>query len=270
VAIVRAQQEVARQMLAERKSDGARPRYLFLRTRGNRLGRHPFPAETYQSRLRQLTERLNVTDSMGRPVHISKTHSFRHTRATDLINAGVPIHVVMRYFGHLTPTMTMHYAKTRSEAAEREFLRYKKITADGRVAHDDPSDMFHLLHLDQRADRVLPNGWCLLPPKQVCTKGNACLTCDKFVTDASHRDELRRQLNDTETLISKRQAQFTARHGEPMSSDNVWLSGRTAETAALRKVLIALDQVVVRRDRQAHAVRGAGTPDRPEQPLEEE
>ncbi|MED7931994.1 site-specific integrase [Nonomuraea sp. LP-02] len=190
VAIFRAQQEVARQMLNEQKSGvEILPRYLFLRTRGNRLGRHPYPAETYQSRLRELTQRLNVTDSMGQPVHISQTHRFRHTRATDLINAGVPIHVVMRYFGHLTPAMTMHYAMTRSEAAEREFLRYKKITADGRVAHDDPSDMFDLLHLDQRADRILPNGWCLLPPRQVCAMGNACLTCDEFVTDASHRDD---------------------------------------------------------------------------------
>lgn len=46
-------------------------------------------------------------------MRISRTHRFRHTRATDLINAGVPIHVVMRYFGHLTPTMTMHYANAR-------------------------------------------------------------------------------------------------------------------------------------------------------------
>ncbi|MET8389928.1 tyrosine-type recombinase/integrase [Streptosporangium canum] len=218
VAIIRAQQEVARQMLAEQKSgDGVQPRYLFLRTRGNRLGRHPYPAESYQARLRELTQRLNVTDSMGRPVRISKTHRFRRTRATDLINAGVPIHVVMRYFGHLTPTMTMHYAKTRSEAAEREFLRYKKVTADGRVAINDPSDLFDLMHLAQRADRVLP--WRLLPPRQVCAKGNACLTCDKFVTDASHRGELERQLEGTENLIGRRQTQFTARHGEPMGAD---------------------------------------------------
>lgn len=41
----------------------------------------------------------------------------------------------------------------------------------------------------RRADRVLPNGWCMLPQKQVCSRGNACLTCDKFVTDASHHDK---------------------------------------------------------------------------------
>jgi hypothetical protein len=31
------------------------------------------------------------------------------------------------------------------------------------------------LHLFQRADRILPHGWCLLPPLQTCSKGNAPL-----------------------------------------------------------------------------------------------
>jgi hypothetical protein len=138
------------------------------------------------------------------------------------------------------------------------------VTADGRIAEVDPSDLYDLLHLDQRADRVLPNGWCMLPPRQVCSKGNACLTCDKFVTDASHRDELQHQLVQTEGLISRRQAQFTARHGEPMDEDNIWLAGRLAETRALAKVLVALDQVSVHEDGRLRAVRGAGTADRPE------
>ncbi|MFF2964134.1 hypothetical protein ACFVT1_35815 [Streptomyces sp. NPDC057963] len=106
---------------------------------------------------------------------------------------------------------TGHGLKTLAVTAEREFLRYKKVTADGRRAEVDPSDLYDLLHLDQRADRVLPNGWCMLPPKQVCSKGNACLTCDKFVTDASHRDELQHQLERSQALVARRQAQFTAR-----------------------------------------------------------
>ncbi|MFF5211024.1 hypothetical protein [Streptosporangium sp. NPDC000396] len=170
-----------------------------------------------------------------------------------------PYGEVFRQFQY--PTVPL---KTRSEAAEREFLRYKKVTADGRVAINDPSDLFDLMHLDQRADRVPPNGWCLLPPRQVCAKGNACLTCDKFVTDASHRGELERQLEDTENLISRRQTQFTARHGEPMGADNIWLAGRTAETTALRKVLISLDELAMHSDGKTRAVRGAGTPGRRE------
>ncbi|MFD4791629.1 tyrosine-type recombinase/integrase [Streptomyces sp. NPDC058459] len=264
VDIIRLQQEWAREFItAHGAPSGTDPRYLFLQTKNNLLGKRPYASATFHSRLGALTKTLAITDSVGRPVKISKTHTFRHTRATDLINAGVPIHVVMRYLGHVTPAMTMHYAKTLAVTAEREFLRYKKVTADGRTAEVNPSDLYDLLHLDQRADRVLPNGWCMLPPRQVCSKGNACLTCDKFVTDAGHRDELQHQLTQTEALIGRRQAQFTARHGEPMGEDNIWLAGRLAETSALTKVLVALDQVSVHEDGQLRAVRGAGAADRP-------
>jgi hypothetical protein len=81
--------------------------------------------------------------------------------------------------------MTMHYAKTLRETHEREFLRYKKITADGSDLDLDPRDLFALTELGKRTDRVLPNGLCMLPPRQTCDRGNACLTCDKFTTDAS-------------------------------------------------------------------------------------
>ena len=80
---------------------------------------------------------------------------------------------------------------------------------------------------------MLPNGYCLLPPRQVCGKGNACLTCDKFATDASFLPELNDQLQRTGQLIETRQAAFTARTGAPMSQDNVWLAGGDrAERAA--------------------------------------
>ena len=81
--------------------------------------------------------------------------------------------------------MTMEYAETLAETHEAEFLRYKKITSDGRDLQVDPRDLYDMLELDKRTDRILPNGWCLLPPRQACTKGNACLTCEKFTTDAS-------------------------------------------------------------------------------------
>ena len=126
-----------------------------------------------------------MRDGQGRPVSLTATRRFRHTKATSLLNAGVPLHVVQRYLGHVSPTMTMHYAKTLQATPEREFLRFRKITADGRELELDPRDLYELLELDKRADRVLPNGLCLLPPRQSCDRGNACLTCDKFATDRS-------------------------------------------------------------------------------------
>ncbi|MDJ0362226.1 site-specific integrase [Rhodococcus sp. H29-C3] len=258
VAIIRAQQaEARRHMTAMGWTDRA-PRYLFPRPRENRNGMHPYSAATLHSVLGKLTDRLDIVDSHGRIVPISKTHRFRHTAATNLLNAGVPLHVVMRYFGHVSPEMTMHYAVTLAQTAEREFLRFKKVTTDGRPLSVDPSDLYDVLQLDRRADRVLPNGWCMLPPKQVCNRGNACLSCDKFVTDASHAPALRGQLTDTERLVEQREAAFLARYGTPMGEDNIWLQGRAAETTSLQQILLAIEDV----SDTAQAVRGAGANDR--------
>ncbi len=161
----------------------------------------------------------------------------------------------MRYFGHVTPAMTMHYAKTLSQTAEREFRRFQKVTADGRELDMRAEDLYDVLKLDQRADRVLPNGWCLLPPKQTCDRGNACLTCPAFTTDESHRHELTRQRDATAALIDVRKTTFEQRYDAPMPEDNIWLTGRRQERDALDRVLISLDQVKLR---PGAAVRGTG------------
>jgi integrase len=258
VSIIRAQQQIARDLMTSWGAGDREPRYLFLSAKNNRLGRTPYSAASLHARLAWLTEKLNLCDSVGRPVSISRTHRFRHTRATNLLNAGVQLHVVMRYFGHVTPAMTMHYAKTLSQTAEQEFRRFQKITADGRELQMRPEDLYDVLQLDQRADRVLPNGWCLLPPKQTCERGNACLTCPVFTTDESHRGELTRQRDATDALVGIRQSAFEQRFGAPMPDDNIWLAGRRQEHEALNRVLIALDQVKVR---PGAAVRGAGNGD---------
>jgi hypothetical protein len=97
------------------------------------------------------------------------------------------------------------------------------------------------LHLFDRADRILPHGWCLLPPLQTCNKGNACLTCSMFVTDGTHQATLQRQLVDIEQLIARTTADFQRRHGNPIPDDNVWLAQRRAEHAALTHLLSIMD-----------------------------
>lgn len=151
--------------------------------------------------------------------------------------------------------MSMHYIAHREEHAEQAFLATAKLKADGtRVlfSHDDHDS----LHLLDRADRFLPNGWCLLPPLQTCDKGNACLTCSVFVTDQTHHSALARQLTETETetdeLIARTTAAFQERHDRPMPEDNVWLGQRRAEHAALTRLLATMA------DRPGRAVQGGG------------
>ena len=175
-----------------------------------------------------------------------RTHNFRHTRATGLINAGVPLPVAQRY--------TMRYVQISDQTQEREFLRFKKITADGRELELAPADLYQLLELDKRADRILPNGWCLLPPRQVCERGNACLTCDKFATDRSYLSEHQQQLDLVGQLIDTRKQAFLARTGLEMTDENIWLAERRKEQHALGKIISAVSDPQA----EAQAVRGAG------------
>lgn len=245
-AVIEEQQQWVRQSFPD-----LRPRFLFVQRTGNRRGDKPYPSGTYNWMLRELSNLAQITDSKGHRINLSHTHRFRHTRLTRLAELGLPIHVLQRYAGHATPTMSMHYIAAREEHAEQAFLATVKLKADGtrvRFSREDHDS----LHLLDRADRFLPNGWCLLPPLQSCDKGNACLTCSVFVTDASHRDTLLRQLTDGEELIARSTTAFQQRRGHPMPEDNIWLVQRRAEQAALRRLLAAID------DHPGRAVQGGG------------
>ena len=263
VAIIGEQQQWARRFFAEHGAPGKTPKYLFLAAQNNRNGDRPYSSIALRNRLSELAIRLDVRDSTGALVDFNRTHRFRHTVATGLLNAGVPLHVLQRYLGHLTPTMSMTYAQTLQSTAEAEFLRHRKITADGRDVEVDPRDLYDMLELDRRTDRILPNGYCLLPPRQVCSKGNACLTCDKFATDATFLPELQTQLARTEQLVTERCAMFEARTGAPMGQDNIWLAGRRQERDALGRIILTLNNIRGA-DGTVQAIRGAGVQARTE------
>jgi len=186
VAVVTEQQDFARALVRARDRAAPDPPYLFLAWQANTGGQRHYRANTLNGLLTQLAAALQVTDATGAVVDFQRTHRMRHTKATDLLNAGVPLHVVQRYLGHLSPEMTLHYARTLAETHEAEFLRFAKLRRDGRPLEMDPADVYELVQLDRHTDRILPNGVCLLPPPKRCDRGNACLTCDHFATDARH------------------------------------------------------------------------------------
>lgn len=121
-----------------------------------------------------------------------------------------------------------------AHTAETEFLEARRVGAFGATLTLSATDLREITQLEQRADRALPNGLCTLPPAKTCARGNACLTCGHFVTDASHVPEHRDQLRHTLKLIEIRQSAFTTRHGQPLPQDNVRFANDTwASVAAL-------------------------------------
>lgn len=254
-AVIQEQQAWVRQCSPELP-----PRFLFVQRTGNRRGDKPYPAGTYQWMLRQFSDVVQITDRKGRRLQLSHTHRFRHTKLTRLAELGLPIHVLQRYAGHATPTMSMHYVAQREEHAEQAFLATAKLKADGSRVQFSRED-HDTLHLFDRTDRFLPNGWCLLPPLQNCDRGNACLTCSVFVTDQSHHSALARQLKETEELITSSTNAFHQRYGHAMPEDNVWLAQRRGEQASLTRLLATMA------DHPGRAIQGGGCGSTPAGPI---
>jgi hypothetical protein len=176
VAIVRAQRQWALEHLRAHADDAqAQPRYLFLSPWRNRHGRRPYSVATLNGKLAKLGQRIDIRDGQGRPVALTPTRRFRHTKATSLLNAGVPARRAPLPRPPL-PRNDDAPRPTLQQTHEREFLRFNKVTADGRDLELDPRNIYDRLELAKRADRSLPNGLCLLPPRQVCDRANACLT----------------------------------------------------------------------------------------------
>ncbi|MFI2207168.1 tyrosine-type recombinase/integrase [Streptomyces sp. NPDC020192] len=86
---------------------------------GNRQGDKPYPSGTYSWMLREFSKTVEITDGRGKPVGLSHTHRFRHTKLTRLAELGLPVHVLMRYAGHATPSMSMHYVATARNTPSR-------------------------------------------------------------------------------------------------------------------------------------------------------
>ena len=116
VAIIRAQQDWVRR--CPHRPTQRRPKYLFvagaeqppwrpalLGSAAARADRRTGPPARYPRQHRR---------AGGLPAHPPVPPHQGH----NLLNAGVPLHVVQRYLGHLTPTMTMIYAQTLQSTAE--------------------------------------------------------------------------------------------------------------------------------------------------------
>lgn len=241
VELVRAQQAWVRDHLGLAEDDPD-PQYLFINPRQNYRGLRPRSYSSYSRVLSKLNQVTGLVDEHGHRLSFTATHRLRHTRATTLLNAGVPIHVVQDYLGHRSPEMTMHYAKTLASVAESQFHEAAATGAFGKPLEVSQADTYHIAQMEGRTDRILPHGLCLLPPTQSCTKGNACLSCASFATDASHIQTLQQQRKVTVELITDRQVIVEARHGRIMSPDNAWLKARNQEIESLDKIIAALTE----------------------------
>lgn len=165
--------------------------------------------------LNALAVSANILGFDGSVYHFTY-HQFRHTTATRMINNGVPQHIVQRYLGHETPTMTSTYAHIMDETLKKEFAAFqgKMVDINGKIYEpeevattlvegSDPDDIDAQWLKKNIAVQSLPNGLCSLPVVQgSCPHANACLSCPNFRTDHRYLPQHRDQLAKTEKIIA--------------------------------------------------------------------
>ncbi|WP_432573153.1 tyrosine-type recombinase/integrase [Kineococcus sp. SYSU DK005] len=114
-------------------------RALFPKDKNNPTGERVVPDGTFRRRLYLWLERCDVRDEHGAPIRFTP-HQWRHTFATRLVEANVPIEVVRRLLDHETIQMMGHYARVGMQRARQEWERARKVNSAGEVVRLDPAE----------------------------------------------------------------------------------------------------------------------------------
>ena len=189
--------------------------YLFQTRRSNSQSQH-ISARYINHRLNKLAKEKEITDDIGQIWHFH-SHQFRHTVGTRMINAGVPQHLVQKYLGHESPSMTSRYAHIHDHTLKRVFESFQATQTNLQTTSSKLVDVTgrQVEQMDEAAwlkhnlmSQALPNGICGLPVVlQRCPHANACLTCTHFRTDKRFLFQHQQQLDQTRTILAEAKKQ---------------------------------------------------------------
>jgi integrase/recombinase XerD len=170
--------------------------------------------KTFIDYVKKLAEKFNICDSAGKRWNF-QTHQFRHTVGTRMINNGVPQHIVQRYLGHESPTMTMVYAQIHDETLRKEIEKYHEsrvINFQGESAELDETILSSNGDLEwfkkNVQARALEHGYCARPKVlgDCDIPGfDGCYNCPHWRTNKNFLPILKDTLERTNNVLEKAQ-----------------------------------------------------------------
>jgi integrase len=178
-----------------------RPTDFMFIERGRRLGAHRLRVGLHTA-----IEAAGLHDRAGNPLHVT-LHQLRHTFGTSLVNAGMNLPALMALLGHVTPEMTLRYARLASPTIRAAYEsamakingRRPLFTIPAGHSRAVPSKI-DWLHSEMLKTRVA-HGFCSRDPVAgACPYANICEQCDNFVPDPDHAEILTNQRADIDTL----------------------------------------------------------------------
>lgn len=215
--IVRAVIEDVKQKSNE---DNNPEKYLFPVLSGRRKGQ-TISSRAVGEALNRLAKERNIVDKEGNIYHFGN-HAFRHTKAVELINSGMNLLHVQKWLAHLTPVMTLHYAKVLDETLRKSWEEVTKkglFRLDGEnglvkvdISDIENEDIIEWEWIRYNLDAVrMPLGYCMKPSKMECaTQLNPCLTCRSFCTTPEFIPAFEEEIKQTKEIIRKGEMQGRA------------------------------------------------------------
>lgn len=178
-------------------------RYLFNTYEGINTGL-PYSKPAFAKAVQDMINRKGILGADGKPYHF-KTHSLRHTRATEYAEQGIPIGVIQRMLGHCSLQMSLHYAKVSDNVLYKKWKETETLgilhlaaTPPGKEPTAAPAGTVSYEHVRKGLDAVrVPFGVCFKPSKLPCkTQLKHCLECASFCStrenESEYREEIRR------------------------------------------------------------------------------
>lgn len=215
---VKAVVESVAQIAQQKSTETNNPRHLlFNRYSGSRMGMAPDPCRISEA-LNKLARNHNIVDDQGNPYHF-RLHAFRHTKGVELINNGMSLVHVQKWMAHMSPEMTLVYAKVLDTTLRKSWEQAVKnglfkITSSGQLKQIDISgieneDLIEWEYIRYNLDAVrMPLGFCMKPKKQDCfTQLNPCLTCRNLCTTPDFLPQYEHEIQETKLLIERGKVQ---------------------------------------------------------------
>jgi integrase len=189
-------------------------KYLFACTTGKRKG-YPFHSGNVSRALNRLAKRYNIVDQDGNIYHFGN-HAFRHTKGVELINLGMNLTHIMKWFAHSSPEMTLAYAKIADDKLKKEWEKAQEKKGpllrvnlyDGQVDEMNlDEDLIHWEYIRSNIEAVrVPLGFCLASKKEGCPYVvTPCLTCPNFCTTPDNLSDFEREIERVEEHIEMTQ-----------------------------------------------------------------
>jgi hypothetical protein len=191
-------------------------RFLFPAVQSRRAGR-PLFAGGVSDALNILARKQQIRGPDGKIFHF-RSHAFRHTKAVELINNGMPLMYVQQWMAHLSPEMTLVYAKILDSTMHNKWEEAMaqgavRLQVSGQPERVDPETAaaengLDLAQVRANLDAIrLPNGFCFKHTKFECpAAATPCYSCPMFVTTPTFLSQIEREVQDLQYQVELGQA----------------------------------------------------------------